>query len=136
MAFTLPAMPPLIDPLRVVTDTGRAMPVGSIEAGVSGRDLIDRLVLEMPGVAGWVRKFVVRMQLGALRRRLVKLWVGRGFAALARNDLELVLQAYDPAVELWVRGMDGAVKTATGVTRASAPSGRTSTMRSSTGGGR
>ena len=33
--------------------------------------------------------------------------IRRGFAAMARSDLDLVLQGYEPDVEVWMRGMSG-----------------------------
>ena len=85
------------------------MSQGSAESrpGTEDRELIDRLMLRLPAVADLIRAFVVRMPPGAARRRLVKLWVDRASAATARNDVEMAVQGYGPAVELWMMGMEG-----------------------------
>ena len=46
-------------------------------------------------------------QARCLRRKLMALSIRRGFAAMARSDLDLVLQGYEPDVEVWMRGMSG-----------------------------
>ena len=72
------------------------------------RDLLDRLVVRFPVLVGMMAGAVLRAKPGSsLRRRLVNLQVKRGFAAMARSDVALVVLNYDPAAEVWVRGMAG-----------------------------
>ena len=72
------------------------------------RDLPDRLVVRVPALAGLIAGAVFRAKPGSsLRRRLVNLQVKRGFAAMARSDVELVVLSYDPAAEVWMRSMAG-----------------------------
>ena len=48
------------------------------------------------------------MQPGSsLRRRLVNLQVKRGFAAMARSDVDVVLLSYERDAEVWMNGMSG-----------------------------
>ena len=68
------------------------------------RDLLDRLVMRVPPLAGLIRRAGVRMKPGSpVRRRLID----RGFAAMARSDLDLLLPGYDPGAEVWMRSMAG-----------------------------
>ena len=77
-------------------------------ATAPGRDALDRLLVRFPRLVDWMGAALSRMRSGsALRRRLVSLSVKRAFDAMARSDLELVLQRYDPNVEVWMRGMSG-----------------------------
>jgi SnoaL-like domain len=72
------------------------------------RDALDRLLVRFPRLYEWTGAALGRMRPdSALRRRLMGLAVERGFDAMARSDLELVLQRYDPNVEVWMRGMSG-----------------------------
>lgn len=41
-----------------------------------------------------------------LRRRLISWSVKRGFAAMNRSDVDLVIVFYEPDAEVWMRGMD------------------------------
>ena len=74
----------------------------------SNRDALDVLLARFPRLVKWMGAALFRMRPGsALRRRLMSLSIKRGFGAMARSDLELVLQRYDPNVEVWMRGMNG-----------------------------
>jgi hypothetical protein len=72
------------------------------------RDAIDVLLVRCPRLVDWTGAALGRMRSGsALRRRLMSLSIKRAFGAMARCDLELVLQRYNPDAEVWMRGMDG-----------------------------
>jgi hypothetical protein len=74
----------------------------------TNRDALDVLLARFPRFTGWMGLALLRLRPGSvLRRRLMSLAIKRGFDAMARSDLELVLQRYDPNVEVWMRGMDG-----------------------------
>jgi ketosteroid isomerase-like protein len=77
-------------------------------ATAPGRDALDRLLVRFPRLLEWMGAALGRMRSGsALRQRLLSLSVRRAFDAMARSDLELVLQRYDSNVEVWMRGMSG-----------------------------
>jgi hypothetical protein len=77
-------------------------------ATTPGRDAVDRLLVRFPRLFDWMLAALGRMRSGsALRRRLLSLSVKRAFDAIASSDLDLVLQRYDPSVEVWMRGMSG-----------------------------
>ena len=42
-----------------------------------------------------------------LRQRLVNIQLKRGFAAMARSDIEVVLLFYEPDAEVWMKTMSG-----------------------------
>jgi len=72
------------------------------------RDSLDVMLVRCPRLVGWVGAALARMTPGsALRRRVMSLSIKRAFEAMARSDLELLLQGYDPNVEVWMRGMSG-----------------------------
>ena len=72
------------------------------------RDLLDRLAIRAPGVADSMRQGVMRLEPGSpVRRRLLNSMVKRGFAAMARSDVELLLPSYAPDAEVWMRSMAG-----------------------------
>jgi hypothetical protein len=72
------------------------------------RDMLDGALVRFPVLVEWIGRALNLVPPGsALRRRLLSLSVKRGFDAMARSDLDLVLQRYDPDVEVWMRGMDG-----------------------------
>jgi ketosteroid isomerase-like protein len=72
------------------------------------RDVLDRLVVRVPPLAGVMAGGVSRVQQGSsLRRRLINLQVKRVFAAMARSDVEVVVLSYEPDAEVWVEGMSG-----------------------------
>jgi ketosteroid isomerase-like protein len=80
----------------------------AVESGRSERDVLDRLLVRFPALAGLITGGLRRMRPGSpLRRRLVNLQVERAFAAMARSDVELLLLSYEPDVEVWMRGMSG-----------------------------
>ena len=72
------------------------------------RDLVDQLLLRAPAVGTAISTGTVRLKLGSpLRRRLIYAQLKRGFAAMARSDLDVNLLVYEPDTELWMHGMDG-----------------------------
>ena len=72
------------------------------------RDLFDRLLVGVPGAAAGAAWSLRRLQPGsALRRRAVHEMVRRGFAAMARSDIEQVLLNYEPDAEVWMNGLAG-----------------------------
>jgi len=74
----------------------------------SERDVLDRLLVRVPALAGFLSTGVVRVPVGSpLRQRAVKLQVRRAFAAMARSDVEVVQRYYEPEAEVWMNGMVG-----------------------------
>ncbi len=72
----------------------------------SKRDSVDQALLRVPAIAGLMIAGVARLRPGSmLRRRLLGLSIERGFAAMARSDVELVVQRYEPDAEVWMTGM-------------------------------
>jgi ketosteroid isomerase-like protein len=72
------------------------------------RDALDALLVRFPALVRWLGVALSRMSAGsALRRRLTTLSIRRGFEAMARSDLDLILPRYEPDVEVWMRGMSG-----------------------------
>src|SRR2546423_5550508 len=77
-------------------------------AGASERDVLGRLLVRVPALAGVMSRGVRRLRPGSsLRRRLVNQQIKRGFGAMARSDVEVVLLAYEPDAEVWMTGMAG-----------------------------
>jgi hypothetical protein len=106
-------------------------------ASASKRDALDMLLVRCPCLVDWMGAALGRMRPGsALRRRLMSLSIKRGFDAMARSDLELVLRRYDSNVEVWMRVWTGSGSAAAiEVMRAFAPSTETWTRPSKSGGG-
>jgi ketosteroid isomerase-like protein len=76
--------------------------------GAPDRDMLDQLQVWMPGLLGLIAAGVFRARLGSqLRRRLVNWSVKRGFAAMNRSDVGVVVLFYEPDAEVWMRGMAG-----------------------------
>jgi hypothetical protein len=72
----------------------------------SKRDLLDELTARAPVLSALSTATVARLKPGSeLRRRMLDQAVRRGFAAMARSDLDLVLLTYEPDAEIWMRGM-------------------------------
>jgi len=72
------------------------------------RDAFDALLARCPRLLDWAAAAIIRSPSdSALRRRLVSLSITRAFDAMARSDLDLVLQRYDPGAEVWMTGMAG-----------------------------
>jgi ketosteroid isomerase-like protein len=72
------------------------------------RDVLERLLVRVPVLAGAMGAGIARIPKGsALRRRLIELQIKRGFAAMERSDVDLVLLGYEPDAEVWMRGMSG-----------------------------
>jgi hypothetical protein len=62
----------------------------------------------VPGLFAFVAERISGLRPGtSLRRRLIGLQVSRGFAAMARSDLDVVLLAYEPDAEVWMSSMAG-----------------------------
>jgi hypothetical protein len=81
---------------------------GKPPQGAPQRDMLDQLLVRVPALAGFLTGRLRRMQSGSsLRRRLTNLGVKRGFAAMARSDVEVVLLSYEPDAEVWMNGMSG-----------------------------
>ena len=77
-------------------------------AGTPKRDLLDRLVVRVPGLAGLIAGAVLRVKPGSsVRSRLINLQVRRAFAAMARSDVDVVALSYDSNTEVWMRSMFG-----------------------------
>jgi ketosteroid isomerase-like protein len=72
-----------------------------------GRDPIDQLLVRVPKLANYLAARLVQIRRSPLRARLVRLQLTRGFAAMARSDVEVVLLFYDPNAEVWMRSMTG-----------------------------
>jgi hypothetical protein len=76
--------------------------------GASERDVLDRLLVRAPSLVGSITGGLLRLKPGSpLRRRLVNLLVRRGFSAMARSDVEVVVLSYEPDAEVWMRSMSG-----------------------------
>ena len=74
----------------------------------SERDMLDRLLVQVPPLAGFLGAGLLRVGIGSpFRRRVVKLQVGRAFAAMARSDVEVVERFYEPDAEVRMTGMIG-----------------------------
>jgi SnoaL-like domain len=72
------------------------------------RDMLDRLLVRVPALAGLMAVCILRLRPGSgLRRRLISFQVQRGFAAMARSDVEVVMLGYEPDAEVWMRSMAG-----------------------------
>ena len=70
--------------------------------------MLDRLLVRVPALARPIAGALLRLRPGSsLRRRLVNVQVERGFAAMARSDVEVVVLSYDPHAEVWMRSMSG-----------------------------
>jgi ketosteroid isomerase-like protein len=78
------------------------------EGGRADRDPFDRLQAWVPGLSGLYLAGIRRTRPGSdLRRRLLSWSVKRGFAAMNRSDLDLVVMFYEPEVEVRMSGMGG-----------------------------
>jgi hypothetical protein len=76
--------------------------------GTPDRDVLDRLLVGVPVLAGSIARGLMRLRPGSsLRRRLINVQAKRVFAAMARSDVEVVLLSYDPDAEVWMRSMSG-----------------------------
>ncbi len=70
--------------------------------------MLDRLLLRVPALASLMAGRTVRLQPGSvLRRRLISFQVKRGFAAMNRHDIEVVVLNYEPDAEVWMTSMAG-----------------------------
>jgi SnoaL-like domain len=72
------------------------------------RDVLDRLLVRVPSLAGVIAGGISRVHPGSsFRRRLINLQVKRVFAAMARSHVDVVVLSYEPDAEVWVQGMSG-----------------------------
>jgi hypothetical protein len=72
------------------------------------RDVLDRLLVQVPALAGSIAGGFRRIPLGSsFRRRVVNLQVKRAFSAMARSDVEVLLLSYEPDAEVWMKTMSG-----------------------------
>ena len=64
---------------------------GQGSGGNTERDLLDRLVVRVPALAGLIAARFSRVKPGSsVRSRLINLQVRRAFAAMARSDVDVV----------------------------------------------
>jgi hypothetical protein len=74
----------------------------------STRGLVDRILVRAPALAAVIGAGVMRAPVGSqMRRLLVGVTVSRGFAAMARSDVDVVVVSYEPDAEVWMRDMSG-----------------------------
>jgi len=72
------------------------------------RDRLDQLQARLPGLTGMLLAGVLRTPPGSeIRKRMVKWAVQRGFAAMNRSDVDLVVTFYEPDAVVWMHGMGG-----------------------------
>ena len=72
------------------------------------RDVLDRLLVQVPALAGPIAGGFRRIPPGSsFRRRFVNLQVKRAFSAMARSDVEVLLLGYEPDAEVWMKTMSG-----------------------------
>jgi ketosteroid isomerase-like protein len=70
--------------------------------------VLDRLQARVPALSGVLLAGVRRLPSNSrLRTRVVNWSVGRGFAAMNRSDVDLVVLLYEPDAVVFVRGMAG-----------------------------
>jgi ketosteroid isomerase-like protein len=70
--------------------------------------VLDGLLVRVPALAGLMGAGLRRVPPGSsLRRRLVRFQVKRGFAAMARSDVAIVVLFYEPDAEVWMQSMSG-----------------------------
>jgi ketosteroid isomerase-like protein len=71
----------------------------------AGRNLQDRIVLRMPRVFMALAPVIFRRPpTSRLRQRFMRFFMLRGYAALNRGDLDILLMPYDPEVLFTVHG--------------------------------
>jgi hypothetical protein len=76
--------------------------------GASKRDVLDRLLVRLPVLAVLMAGGIRRIGPGSSpRERLINQQVKRGFAAMARSDVAVVLLSYEPDAEVWMKSMSG-----------------------------
>ena len=72
------------------------------------RDALDHMAVTAPSLARPLSAGVRRLKPGSpLRRRAIQQLAKRAFAAMARSDVEVVVQSYEPDAEVWMRAMAG-----------------------------
>ena len=74
----------------------------------SGARRAHRVLAGVPALVGPVTGGLRRMRPGSpIRRRLLNLQIERGFAAMARSDVDVVVLSYEPDAEVWMKSMSG-----------------------------
>ena len=72
------------------------------------RGLVDRVLIRAPVLNVVLGSGMARAPAGSqLRRVLVGVTIRRGFAAMARSDVDVVVLSYEPDAEVWMRDMSG-----------------------------
>jgi ketosteroid isomerase-like protein len=72
------------------------------------RPIADQIALRMPFLTGFVLARLARLRPGSpLRGRLLPWGLRRGFDAVARNDFDVPMLAYEPDVEVFLSGAAG-----------------------------
>ena len=70
--------------------------------------MLDRLVVRAPSLSDSITRGFLRLKPGSpFRKPLLNLLVKRGFSAMARSDVEVVVLSYEPDAEVWMRSMSG-----------------------------
>ena len=70
--------------------------------------MLDHLLVRRPGLVRLMTGGIRRIPVGSsLRERMITLQVKRGFAAMARSDVDVVVLSYEPQAEVWMRSMAG-----------------------------
>jgi ketosteroid isomerase-like protein len=73
-----------------------------------GRDVVDNALIRMPTLAGLISRGAMSLRPGSTLRELtMRLIVRRGFAAMARSDVGVVLLYYAPDAEVRMYGSIG-----------------------------
>jgi hypothetical protein len=76
--------------------------------GAGQRSAVDRMLVRSPRLSRLAAGALFRVPPGtSLRRRLTDVQVRRGFRAMARSDVDMVVQFYEPDAEVWMRSMTG-----------------------------
>jgi ketosteroid isomerase-like protein len=72
----------------------------------SRRDVLDQLAVRVPQLTAALAAVAVRSRPDSgTKRRLLQLQLERLYAAMARNDLDLLLLIYHPHAEVWMSSM-------------------------------
>jgi ketosteroid isomerase-like protein len=80
----------------------------NVEVGGQHRDLLDQLQARLPGLSGVLLAGLGRTHPGSnLRKRMLSWTVKRGFRAMNRSDVDLVVMSYEPDADIRMSGMGG-----------------------------
>jgi SnoaL-like domain len=85
------------------------MPRENVEVGGQhDRDLLDQLQARLPGLSGILLAGLRRTHPSSnLRKRMLSWTVKRGFGAMNRSDVDLVVMSYEPDADIRMSGMGG-----------------------------